>query len=72
MDTLGLFLPMMMLSSKTRDLMEKSNQDSFTADEIAELMAKAISLCIAEVKKMSDDREEKKNAPADKEQRDGE
>lgn len=72
MDTLGLFLPMMALSTKTKVLMEKSSQDSFTADEIVELMAKATGLCIAEIKEMSDKREEKKNAPTDKVQSDGE
>lgn len=59
MDTLGLFLPMMALSIKTSILMDQSGQDSFTADEIVELMTKATGLCIAETKEM-DKREEKK------------
>lgn len=63
---------MMALSTKVRCLMEKSSQDSFTADEIAELMTKATGLCIAEIKEMSDKREEKKNASTDKAQSDGE
>lgn len=50
---------MMALSIKTSILMDQSGQDSFTADEIVELMTKATGLCIAETKEM-DKREEKK------------
>lgn len=63
---------MMMVATKTRDLMEKSGQNSFTADEMGELMAKAVSICIAEVKGEWNKREEKKNASTDKVQSDGE
>ena len=63
---------MMALVSKTGELMRKSGQDSFTADEISELMAKAVSVCIADIKEVSDKREEKKNASTDKVQSDGE
>lgn len=52
--------------------MDQSGQDSFTADEIVKLMTEATGLCIAEIKEMSDKREEKKNAPTDKVQSDGE
>ena len=72
MDTLGLYFAMFVLSTKTRVFMDQSGQDSFTADEIVELMTKAIGLCIAEIKQMSDKCEEKKNAPTDKVQSDGE
>jgi hypothetical protein len=63
---------MMALVSKTRILMEEAGQDSFTADEMGELMAKAVSICIADIKEASNKREEKGNASTDKEQRDGE
>lgn len=63
---------MMALVSKTRILMEEAGQDSFTAGEMGELMAKAVSICIADIKEASNKREEKKNASTDKEQSDGE
>lgn len=66
---------MMMLSSKTREALKEKAQDSFTIDEVVDVMAHAVAECIrdltereAEMKKQ----EEKGNAPTDKEQRDGE
>lgn len=59
---------MMALVAKTRELMRKSGKDSFTADDISELMAKAVSISIADIKEASNKRKEKGNDLADKEQ----
>ena len=68
---------MMMLSSKTREVLKEKAQDSFTIDEVVDVMAHAVVECIREVTEQELElkaakREEKGNAPTDKEQRDGE
>lgn len=62
---------MMMLASKTREVLKKKAQDSFTIEEVAEVMAHAVNECIRECI-FERQREEKGNASTDKEQRDGE
>lgn len=56
---------MMMLSSKTREALKEKAQDSFTIDEVADVMAHAIAECIREIT-------EREELPNNKEQSDGE
>lgn len=70
MDTLGLFLPMVLLSAKTKEALQEKAQDSFTLEEVVEAMAHAVSECICEIKERESELEAKKREelPNNKEQ----
>lgn len=72
MDTLGLFLPMMMLSSKTREALKEKAQDSFTIDEVVDVMAHAVAECIREITEREAEMKKREELPNNKGQRDGE
>lgn len=58
---------MMMLSSKTRKVLQEKAQDSFTIEEVVEIMAHAVAECIREITEREAEMKKREESPNNKE-----